>query len=91
MITGIDGDPAPTNLPHGGIDGDTVGAGVIPALTPQNISKYVAGRMIITAKGVRAGMSPAPTNPPGATLDHAVLMVMPSRQTHRTAVLMVTP
>ena len=29
--------PAPTYPPDGGIDGDAVGAGFIPALTPQNI------------------------------------------------------
>jgi len=58
---GIDGDTVPANPPHGGIDGDAVGAGFIPALTPQDISKICGRGERITVKGVRAGMNPAPT------------------------------
>ena len=55
-----------------GIDGDAVGTGFIPVLPPQNISKICGpgGNEMITVKGVRAGINPAPTNPPAGTLDH---------------------
>ena len=46
-----------------GIDGDAVGTGFIPVLPPQNISKICGpgGNEMITVKGVRAGINPAPT------------------------------
>ena len=40
------------------------GGRMITALTPQKIYKQMAREGMITAKGVRAGMNPAPTTPP---------------------------
>ena len=63
-----------------GTQGDTVGAGVIPALTPQGENNAPQGKTNttqgdtnvpqdgnITDKGVRAGINPAPTSVSGAT------------------------
>jgi len=46
--------------------GSTVGAGFIPALTPQGATNVTSDGNI-TGKGVRAGINPAPTSVSGAT------------------------
>ena len=44
---------------NGAAGGENVGAGVIPALTPQKIKNIWHGCGMITVTGVRAGINPA--------------------------------
>ena len=46
---------------NGATGGENVGAGVIPALTPQRYTNMWHGCGMITVTGVRAGINPAPT------------------------------